>query len=89
MAGAALAGAFYGALGPAISTMIGLETPAQIQARIFGFSSSAMAVGFAAGPFGGGLVAARLGSSVAITACAATAVTLAGLLALSVREPRR
>ena len=89
VAGAALAGAFYGALGPAISPMIGLETPAQILARIFGFSASAMAVGFAAGPFGGGLVAARLGSSVAITACAATAVTLAGLLALSVREPRR
>ena len=88
VAGAALAGAFYGALAPALSTMIGLETPPQIQARIFGFSSSATAIGFAAGPFGGGLAAARLGSTLAVSACAGAALALAAVLALSVREPR-
>lgn len=87
--GAAIAGAFYGALGPAISAMIGLETPGPIQARIFGFSSSATALGFAFGPLGGGLLAAQFGTSVATVACAAVAFTLAGVLALGAREPRR
>jgi MFS transporter, DHA1 family, multidrug resistance protein len=89
VAGAALAGAFYGALGPAISTMIGLETPAEIQARIFGISSSATAIGFAAGPLSGGLIAARLGPSPAATVCAGVAVILAAVLAVRAREPRR
>jgi DHA1 family multidrug resistance protein-like MFS transporter len=89
VAGAALAGAFYGILGPAISTMIGLETPGAIQARVFGFSSSAMALGFAVGPFGAGLLAAQAGPSVGIAACAAVALILAGVLVVGVREPRR
>lgn len=89
IAGATLAGAFYGALGPAISAMIGLESPGSIQARVFGVSSSATAVGFAVGPFGGGLLAASSGLSVATAACAAVAFILAGVLAISVREPRR
>jgi MFS family permease len=89
IAGATLAGAFYGTLGPAISTMIGLESPGAIQARIFGFSSSATALGFAVGPFGGGLLAAQAGPSVATAACAGVALILAGVLFLRVREPRR
>ncbi|MDQ6790302.1 MAG: MFS transporter [Candidatus Dormibacteraeota bacterium] len=89
IAGATLAGAFYGTLGPAISTMIGLESPGAIQARIFGFSSSATALGFAIGPFGGGLLAAQADPSVATAACAAVALILAGVLFLRVREPRR
>jgi len=89
IAGATLSGAFYGALGPAISTMIGLESPGAIQARVFGFSSSATALGFAIGPFGGGLLAAQAGLSVATAACAAVAFILAGVLILRVREPRR
>jgi MFS family permease len=89
IAGATLTGAFYGALGPAISTMIGLESPGAIQARVFGFSSSATALGFAIGPLGGGLLAAQAGPSVATVACAAVAFILAGVLILRVREPRR
>lgn len=89
VAGTALAGAFYGALNPAVYTMIGLETPAEVQARVFGLSSSATAVGFALGPFGGGLVAAGAGSSAAIAACAAVALLLAAVLALGAREPKR
>jgi MFS family permease len=89
VAGAALAGVFYGTVGPAISTMIGLETPSAVQARVFGVASSATAVGFAVGPFGGGVLAARLGTMAAVTACAACAVVLASVLATRVREPRR
>ncbi len=87
--GAALGGAFYGALGPSLSAMIGLETPAEAQARVFGFSSSAVAVGFAAGPLGGGLLASRTGPGPAIGGAALVAVILAGVLALRAREPAR
>lgn len=89
VAGAALAGAFYGMLVPIISTLLGLWSPAPVQARIFGAAGSATAVGFALGPFTGGVLAARLGTSLAITACAAGAILLAGVLATRVREPVR
>ncbi|HXM55717.1 MAG TPA: MFS transporter [Candidatus Dormibacteraeota bacterium] len=87
--GAALAGLFYGTLGPVISTMIGLETPAAAQARVFGVGASATAIGFALGPFGGGVFAAQLGTSAAITLCAAAAALLAIVLAAGAREPAR
>jgi DHA1 family multidrug resistance protein-like MFS transporter len=89
VAGAALAGAFYGMLVPIISTLLGLWSPALVQARVFGVASSATAVGFALGPLTGGVLAARLGTVLAITACAAAAVTLAAVLAVRVREPVR
>jgi DHA1 family multidrug resistance protein-like MFS transporter len=87
--GAVLAGAFYGSLGPVISTLIGLEAPAEVQARVFGVGASATAIGFALGPLTGGLLAARLGTMVAITFCALLAVVLAGVVATRVREPSR
>ena len=89
VAGAALAGVFYGTLGPAISTMIGLETPSVAQARVFGVGASAMAVGFALGPFSAGVLAARLGTSTAISLCATVSVILAVVLAARAREPSR
>jgi MFS transporter, DHA1 family, multidrug resistance protein len=89
VAGAALAGAFYGTVGPAISTMIGLETPAAVQARVFGVVASANAVGFALGPFGGGVVADRYGTFVAIAGCAAASCVLALVLWTRAREPAR
>jgi MFS family permease len=87
--GAALAGAFYGMVGPVISTMIGLETPAAVQARVFGVVASANAVGFALGPFGGGVLAANFGIVLAICACALSAVLLAVVLRARAREPAR
>jgi DHA1 family multidrug resistance protein-like MFS transporter len=87
--GAGLAGAFYGAVGPAVSAMLGLETPAEVQGSVFGFSSSATAVGFGLGPLGGGLLASQVGVSTAIGACAVVAVLLAVVLTLKTREPRR
>jgi MFS family permease len=87
--GAALAGAFYGTIGPVISTMVGLETPASVQARVFGVAASATAVGFALGPFGGGVLAANLGTAGAAATCAAVASLLAAVLATRAREPAR
>jgi DHA1 family multidrug resistance protein-like MFS transporter len=89
VAGAALAGIFYGTIGPVVSTMIGLETPPAIQARVFGVVASAQAIGFAVGPFGGGVLAATLGVAPAITICAGGAVVLAAVLAAAAREPAR
>jgi MFS transporter, DHA1 family, multidrug resistance protein len=89
VAGAALAGLFYGTIGPVISTMIGLETPAAAQARVFGVAASATAIGFAVGPLIGGVVAAQFGTSASITLCAAAAILLAVVLAARAREPAR
>ena len=89
VAGAALVGAFYGTVGPVISTMIGLETPTAVQARVFGVVASANAVGFALGPLGGGLLAARYGTFVGISACAVASCVLATVLATRAREPAR
>lgn len=87
--GAALAGAFYGTAGPVISTMIGLETPPAVQARVFGVVASATAVGFAVGPFGAGVLAASFGTFAAIVACAIAAGLLAVVMATRAREPPR
>lgn len=87
--GAALAGAFFGMVGPIISTMIGLESPSEVQARVFGLGASATAIGFALGPLGAGLLAAQAGTALAITACALCAVLLAAVLATRTREPAR
>ena len=87
--GAALAGLFYGTVGPTISTLIGLTSPAEVQARVYGVGASATAVGFALGPLGGGLLAAWLGTGPAVTACAACVVLLAALLAARGPNPER
>ncbi|HYW25497.1 MAG TPA: MFS transporter [Terriglobales bacterium] len=89
VAGAALAGAFYGMVGPVISTMIGLETPAAVQARVFGVVASANAVGFALGPLSAGVLADNLGTFVAICGCAFASCLLAVVLAARAREPAR
>ena len=89
VAGAALAGAFYGTIGPVVSSMVGLETPSSVQARVFGMAASATAVGFALGPFGAGALAASLGTAGAISLCAVVAVLLATVLATRAREPAR
>ena len=83
-----LASLLFGALIPAFGAMIGLQTPSQVQASVFGFSSSAVALGFGIGPLTGGLIASRAGVGAALTAAAAVALVLAGLIALAVREPQ-
>jgi DHA1 family multidrug resistance protein-like MFS transporter len=82
-----LASLLFGAMIPAFGAMIGLQTPSQVQASVFGFSSSAVALGFGVGPLTGGLLASRAGVGAALTAAAALALVLAALIALAVREP--
>lgn len=89
VAAGAAAGLFYGAAGPALSSMLGLETPVAVQARVFGFSASAIAIGFGFGPLLGGELAALRGVPVGIAGTALFAAAMAGLLALRGREPAR
>jgi DHA1 family multidrug resistance protein-like MFS transporter len=89
VAGTAMAGAFYGLLAPIVSSLTGLWSPSEVQARVFGFAASATAIGFAVGPLSSGLLAARLGVPQATTVTASVAVVLAALLAIRVREPVR
>lgn len=84
-----VAGFFYGVVGPALNSMLGLETPSIVQARVFGFSASAVAIGFGLGPLAGGEVAARQGIPVAIVLAACFGALTAVLLAVRGREPAR
>ena len=84
-----LAGLFFGALGPATSAMIGLETPPEIQGRVFGLSASATALGFALGPLGGGALAGLVNVPVALYVMAAMSGILSALMAIAGREPKR
>jgi len=83
----AAAGLFYGVLGPALASMIGLEAPVQVQARVFGVSASAIAIGFGAGPLMAGGLAAFGSVPIALGVAAGFAVILAAVLALWAREP--
>lgn len=85
----AVAGFAYGALQPAVSSMIGLESPAVVQARIFGLAASATALGFGIGPVLGGAAAAETGLTVGLVIAAVLAAVVAILLAVRGREPAR
>jgi len=77
-----------GSLIPALSAMVGLEVPPLIQATIFGFSSSAISVGFGLGPLIGGLVASAAGVRAGLLAAASIALVMALILGTRAREPR-
>lgn len=83
-----LSSLLFGALTPAFGAMIGLQTPSAVQASVFGFSSSAVALGFGIGPLAGGIIASNAGVGIALYAAAAVALVLAMLIALAVREPQ-
>jgi len=63
MAATAVTGLLYGALNPTIASMLGLESPREVQATVFGWNGSAFSLGAAAGPLTGGFLAAALGIS--------------------------
>ena len=77
-----------GSMIPAFGTMVGLEAPPIVQATIFGFSSSAVSIGFGFGPLIGGLIAAAAGAQVGLAVSAALALVLALVLWAAAREPR-
>jgi MFS family permease len=80
-------GLVFGTVIPATSAMLGLEAPAAVQGTIFGFSASAVALGFGLGPLIGGLVAGVVNVEAALATIAAVAVLLALLMAVGGREP--
>ena len=80
-------GLVFGTVIPATSAMLGLEAPAAVQGTIFGFSASAVALGFGLGPLVGGLVAGVANVEAALATIAAVAVLLALLMAVGGREP--
>ncbi|HEV2013291.1 MAG TPA: MFS transporter [Candidatus Dormibacteraeota bacterium] len=77
-----------GSLIPAFGAMIGLESPASIQATIFGVGSSAIALGFGFGPLIGGFVASAAGVRSALVVAGGIALVLAVLVGVWSREPR-
>jgi DHA1 family multidrug resistance protein-like MFS transporter len=83
------AGLFYGVISPAIATMLGLEAPVGVQARIFGASASATAVGFGLGPLLGGGAAAALGVSAAIVLMGLFPLLVSIVMPWRGREPVR
>jgi DHA2 family metal-tetracycline-proton antiporter-like MFS transporter len=76
-----------GALIPAFGTMIGLESPALVQATIFGISSSFVSIGFGFGPLIGGFTASVLSVQAGLAAASVIALLLAALITLAAREP--
>lgn len=80
-------GLCYGALSPILSSLIGLRTPRAVQSTVYGVSASAIAVGFGAGPFVSGAVAAGGGVAVSLFVAAGVAAALSVMLAALVREP--
>jgi predicted MFS family arabinose efflux permease len=68
--------------------MIGLESPAVVQAAVFGVGSSAIALGFGLGPLLGGIVASAAGIRAGFAVAAALALALAALVGFRAREPR-
>ncbi len=83
-----IASFFSGALIPAFGAMIGLESPTIVQATVFGFGSSAVALGFGLGPLLGGIVASVAGIRAGLIVAAVLALALAVLVGIRAREPR-
>jgi predicted MFS family arabinose efflux permease len=73
---------------PAFGSMIGLESPAIVQATVFGVGSSAIALGFGLGPLLGGVVASVAGIRAGLVVAAGLAVILAALVGFRAREPQ-
>jgi MFS transporter, DHA1 family, multidrug resistance protein len=84
-----ITGLLNGTVIPATASMIGLETPSEVQSTIFGINASSVALGFAFGPLIAGGVAAGANVSAAFGVCSALSVGLAALVAVGAREPAR
>jgi len=84
-----LGGLFIGAALPAVTAMLGLETPPEVQGRVFGLSASATALGFGLGPLLAGTIAGVLSVSTGLFTMAAVALVLAVVITVGGREPAR
>jgi len=80
-------GLFYGVLNPAFGSMIGLESPPEIKATVFGTGNSAVALGMAGGPIVGGALASVAGVQVGFAAAIVAALISVFVLFRWAREP--
>ncbi len=83
------AGLAYGAMSPAFASMLGLEAPVAVQARVYGASATATAIGFGLGPLLSGGAAATVGVSRAILLIGMFPLLVAVLMSWRGREPVR
>jgi DHA1 family multidrug resistance protein-like MFS transporter len=77
----------FGAVNPAITSMIGIEAPGALKGTVLGFSQAATALAMALGPLVTGLVAASFGLHTGLFTAASVAVVGIGLVAIWGREP--
>jgi MFS family permease len=83
----AVAGATFGILSPALSTMLGLEAPVAAKATVLGFGATSFALGLAAGPLTTGFVTGAAGIGFGLLSAAVAALLAAALLLAFGREP--
>jgi MFS family permease len=83
----AVSGLVGGSVSPAISSMLGFETPIRIQGTVFGFIATAIAIGLSVGPLLGGAVASVYDAAAGIKVAAGVAAILVIVLAVAGREP--
>lgn len=83
----ALGGLFGGAVGPALTTMLGLAAQPDAHARVFGYGNSATALGFFLGPTLAGGAASLAGVQAAVLLMAALTGVLAAAVVALTREP--
>ena len=84
MAGVGLA---FGVLGPGLSSMLGLEAPAQAKATVISFGATSFSLGLAVGPLLTGLVTSMAGVGVGLASAGFAALLAAILLFATGREP--
>ena len=89
VAGSFTAGLCAGAALPAITAMLGLETPSEVQGRVFGLSASATALGFGLGPLLAGTIAGVLSIPIGLFFMSGVALVLAVVVTAAAREPAR
>jgi DHA1 family multidrug resistance protein-like MFS transporter len=87
IAGNALLGLAFGAIIPALSSMIALEAPTLVKGTAFGLSTASAALGMAVGPLMAGLVASVAGVHIGLFVAATGAVMAAALVYFRGREP--
>lgn len=88
VAAVAASGLFFGAINPALYSMIGLEAPQPAHGTVYGISGSALAVGAGAGPMLTGALAAVADVQAGLLVAAAVTGVLALLVWTSAREPK-
>lgn len=81
-----LVGLGSGLLLPILSTQLGLAAPRGTTGRVYGISSSMVAIGIAVGPAVAGVVAASAGTAAGLATATIPLLVVAGALAL-VKEP--